>query len=195
MEERPVRADPRVPVRRLPGRAHRGSRARLLRAGDDGSVWYFGEDVYNYADGVVRDTSGTWLAGKEGPAAMIMPGAPKVGDVNRPENIPGLVFEEVAVKAVDRTMAGPQGGRSRALWSAGSSTTTGRSRTRSSRSDTASSSRRTKAMSRRLPLPCPPPRSRDPRHPSSRGSYRARMPSSPRLEASAGRRPPPPSEG
>jgi len=77
--------------------------------GDDGSVWYFGEDVYNYADGVVRDTSGTWLAGKEGPAAMIMPGAPKVGDVNRPENIPGLVFEEVAVKAVDRTMAGPQG--------------------------------------------------------------------------------------
>ena len=40
---------------------------------DDGSVWYFGEDVYNYRHGVVADTSGTWLAGKEGPAAMIMP--------------------------------------------------------------------------------------------------------------------------
>jgi len=76
---------------------------------DDGSVWYFGEDVYNYAGGVVRDTSGTWLAGKEGPAAMIMPGAPKVGDVNRLENIPGLVFEEVAVKEISKTVAGPRG--------------------------------------------------------------------------------------
>ena len=76
---------------------------------DDGSVWYFGEDVYNYADGVVRDTSGTWLAGKEGPAAMIMPGAPKVGDVHRPENIPGLVFEEVAVKETAKTVSGPRG--------------------------------------------------------------------------------------
>ena len=28
---------------------------------DDGSVWYFGEDVYNYRHGVVADTSGTWL--------------------------------------------------------------------------------------------------------------------------------------
>ena len=45
---------------------------------DDGSVWYFGEDVYNYVNGVVGDTSGTWLAGKEGPAAMIMPASPKV---------------------------------------------------------------------------------------------------------------------
>ncbi len=76
---------------------------------DDGSVWYFGEDVYNYANGVVADTSGTWLAGKEGPAAMIMPAAPKVGDVHRPENIPGLVFEEVAVKSIGTTVNGPRG--------------------------------------------------------------------------------------
>lgn len=76
---------------------------------DDGSVWYFGEDVYNDVDGVVADTSGTWLAGKEGPAAMIMPGAPKVGDVHRPENIPGLVFEEVAVKTIGTTVNGPRG--------------------------------------------------------------------------------------
>jgi hypothetical protein len=76
---------------------------------DDGSVWYFGEDVYNYEHGVIADTSGTWLAGKEGPAAMIMPAAPRAGDVNRPENIPGLVFEEVAVKKVGKTVAGPRG--------------------------------------------------------------------------------------
>ena len=76
---------------------------------DDGSVWYFGEDDYNYAAGVVADTSGTWLAGTEGPAAMIMPAAPKVGDVHGPENIPGLVVEEVAGKSIGRTVNGPRG--------------------------------------------------------------------------------------
>jgi hypothetical protein len=76
---------------------------------DDRSVWYFGEDVYNYESGAVADTSGTWLAGKEGPAAMIMPGDPKVGDVHRPENIAGLVWEEVAVKTIGKTVDGPRG--------------------------------------------------------------------------------------
>jgi hypothetical protein len=74
---------------------------------DDGSVWYFGEDVFNYRRGVVADTSGSWLAGKEGPAAMIMPAHPAPGMVYRPENIPGLVFEEVTVKSVgSRLVAG-----------------------------------------------------------------------------------------
>ncbi len=81
----------------------------LYAQADDGSVWYFGEDVYNYVDGVIEDTAGTWRAGKEGPAAMIMPGRPKVGDAHRPENIPGLVFEEVAVNKINETVAGPRG--------------------------------------------------------------------------------------
>jgi hypothetical protein len=76
---------------------------------DDGSVWYLGEDVFNYLDGEVADMEGTWLAGRDGPAAMIMPADPQVGDVYRPENIPGIVFEEVTVKLVDQTVNGPQG--------------------------------------------------------------------------------------
>ncbi len=76
---------------------------------DDGSVWYFGEDVYNYKDGIIADTSGTWLAGKEGPIAMIMPADPKVGDVFRVENIVGLVFEEITVTELGRTVPGPRG--------------------------------------------------------------------------------------
>jgi len=40
---------------------------------------------------------------------MIMPADPQVGDVYRPENIPGLVFEEVRIKAVDETVEGPRG--------------------------------------------------------------------------------------
>ncbi len=76
---------------------------------DDGSVWYFGEDVYDYADGSVVVTEGTWLAGRDGPPAMIMPGDPQVGDVFRPETVMGVVFEEVTVSAVDETFDGPFG--------------------------------------------------------------------------------------
>src|SRR4249920_300941 len=70
----------------------------LYAQADDGSVWYFGEDAYTYEHGRVVDTEGTWLAGVNGPPAMIMPGDPQVGDVYRTENIPGLVFEQVTVK-------------------------------------------------------------------------------------------------
>jgi hypothetical protein len=40
---------------------------------------------------------------------MIMPAHPHVGDVYRTENIPGLVFEEVTVEQVGRTVNGPLG--------------------------------------------------------------------------------------
>jgi len=76
---------------------------------DAGAVWYFGEDVFNYADGDLADTGGTWLAGRDGPVAMIMPANPQLGDVYRPENIPGLVFEEVTVTAVGQMVDGPYG--------------------------------------------------------------------------------------
>jgi hypothetical protein len=77
---------------------------------DDGSVWYFGEDVADYnPQGLVAFTTDSWLAGKDGPPAMIMPGDPKVGDAFRTENIPGVVFEEVTVKTLDKTVKGPPG--------------------------------------------------------------------------------------
>jgi len=92
----------------LDGRIHEVAYDFYAQA-DDGSVWYFGEDVFNFADGAIANTHGTWLAGRDGPAAMIMPADPKVGDVYRPENIPGLVFEEVTVKRVGQTLDGPLG--------------------------------------------------------------------------------------
>jgi hypothetical protein len=76
---------------------------------DDGSVWYLGEDVTNYEDGKVANHDGTWLAGKDGPGGMIMPADPQVGDVYRPENIPGLVFEEVTVMQTNLVVDGPTG--------------------------------------------------------------------------------------
>jgi hypothetical protein len=92
----------------LDGRIHEVALDWYAQA-DDGSVWYLGEDVFNYEDGVVADTEGTWMAGRDGPAAMIMPGNPQVGDVFRPENAPGFVFEEVTVTAIGQTVHGPQG--------------------------------------------------------------------------------------
>jgi len=92
----------------LDGRIHEVAYDFYAQA-DDGSVWYFGEDVFNFADGAIANTHGTWIAGRDGPAAMIMAADPKVGDVYRPENIPGLVFEEVTVKQVDQTLDGPLG--------------------------------------------------------------------------------------
>ncbi len=91
------------------GRLEEVARDRYAQA-DDGSVWYFGEDVMDYEQGTVALTEGTWLAGREGPASMIMPAHPKVGDVFRLENIPGVVFEEVNVGEVGQTVhaaAGP----------------------------------------------------------------------------------------
>jgi hypothetical protein len=76
---------------------------------DDGSVWYFGEDVANYEHGTVADHDGTWLAGKDGPPGMIMPSDPQVGDVYRSENVPGLVFEQDTVRSTTATVDGPRG--------------------------------------------------------------------------------------
>lgn len=82
----------------------------LYAQDDEGAVWYLGEDVFDYRrNGNIHTTEGTWHAGTEGPIAMIMPADPQVGDVNRPENIPGNVFEEVRVTAVDQTFNGPSG--------------------------------------------------------------------------------------
>jgi hypothetical protein len=81
----------------------------LYAQADDGSVWYFGEDVFDFRDGAIVVTEGTWLAGRDGPAAMIMPAEPQVGDVYRPENAPGFVFEEVTVRSTTESLRGPLG--------------------------------------------------------------------------------------
>jgi hypothetical protein len=81
----------------------------LYAQADDGSVWYFGEDVADFEGGAIVTKEGTWIVGKDGPAAMIMPADPKVGDAYRTENTPGIAFEQVTVTSVDRTLDGPLG--------------------------------------------------------------------------------------
>jgi hypothetical protein len=82
----------------------------LYAQADDGSVWYLGESVFDYDEaGLIFTTDGTWHAGIEGPAAMIMPSKPRIGDAHRPENIPGNVFEEVRITKLNQTYDGPSG--------------------------------------------------------------------------------------
>ncbi len=90
------------------GRIHESALDYFAQA-DDGSVWYLGEDVSNYDNGVVVNHNGTWLAGRDGPGGMIMPARPAVGDVFHSENIPGLVFEEDTVTATGLTVGTPSG--------------------------------------------------------------------------------------
>jgi hypothetical protein len=78
---------------------------------DNGDLYYFGEDVFNYEDGVVVDNHGTWLAGQDGaPPGLIMPANPVVGQVFYPENFAPLVWEEATVVSLNepsRTPLGP----------------------------------------------------------------------------------------
>ena len=90
------------------GRIHEVAIDHYAQA-DDGSVWYFGENVFNYEEGEVADTEGTWFAGRDGPAAMIMPADPRVGDVWRPENVCGIVFEEVTATETGLTVQSAHG--------------------------------------------------------------------------------------
>jgi hypothetical protein len=98
----------------LDGRIHEVAIDWYAQA-DDGSVWYFGEDVFNYEDGKVSDTNGTWIAGDQLPPAMIMPAEPRVGNVYRSENAPGIAFEQIRVESVDQRVAGPSGNISGAI--------------------------------------------------------------------------------
>ncbi len=82
----------------------------LYAQADDGSVWYFGEDVVDYAKGLAATSAGTWRVAVNGyPGAMIMPGHPRVGDAYRTENIPGVAWEQVTVKRTGKTVQGPVG--------------------------------------------------------------------------------------
>jgi hypothetical protein len=87
---------------------------------DDGTVYYFGEVVDDYEDGVVVDHEGSWLVG--GPAAgdppQTLPVAtpavfclanPEIGDVFKPEDVPGGPQETDTVRRTDRTVKVPAG--------------------------------------------------------------------------------------
>jgi hypothetical protein len=88
---------------------------------DDGTVYYFGEVVDNYVDGVIDNHGGSWLVGgptlpsdpaESGAApnpAVFMPADPQVGDVFKPEDLFPIVDETAKVVATDVDVIVPGG--------------------------------------------------------------------------------------
>ena len=76
----------------------------------DGNVWYFGEDVKNYKDGVVTDRAGSWEAGVDGALAGILMWAdPKVGSIYYQEYYKGQAEDVGEVLAKNETVTVPYG--------------------------------------------------------------------------------------
>lgn len=104
---------------------------------DSGAVWYFGEDVSTSGTAPSSTPHGTWIAGKDGNAAMIMPADPQVGMSIDLRTSLAFVFEEVTVGAIDQTLP-DRSARSRAGSLSKNSIWTAPPRTRSSGLPTAS---------------------------------------------------------
>jgi hypothetical protein len=88
---------------------------------DDGGVYYFGETVDSYEDGVIVDHEGSWLVG--GPTdpsdppetatattpGLFMPADPQVGDSFKPEDLYPIVDETGTVEHTGRIVTVPAG--------------------------------------------------------------------------------------
>lgn len=76
----------------------------------DGNVWYFGEESYEYEDGEVIGTPGSWEAGVDGAQpGVIMKAEPRPGDTYRQEYYMGEAEDMGAVAALDKTVSVPYG--------------------------------------------------------------------------------------
>jgi len=88
---------------------------------DDGTVWYFGEVVDIYENGVVVAHDGSWLVGGASlpsdpvdtatalEPGLFMPATPAVGDFFKPEDLFPLVDETVTVIKLDQKLNVPSG--------------------------------------------------------------------------------------
>lgn len=88
---------------------------------DDGTVYYFGEVVDNYENGVIVNHDGSWLvggptlasdppeAGNASDPTVFMPANPELGDVFKPEDLFPIVDETAEVVAVDVSVSTPAG--------------------------------------------------------------------------------------
>lgn len=71
----------------------------------DGTLWYFGENSVEFAQGLVISVEGSWRAGADGAKAGIqMPGAPLKGDFYRMEFLVNQAEDVARVIAVGQTV-------------------------------------------------------------------------------------------
>jgi hypothetical protein len=81
-----------------------------IAEGDDGAVYYLGEDVDEYKDGKVVGHSGAWLYGVQTKKlGVLMPAERKVGAKFKPEDVPHITWEEDEVVSLSESVAVPAG--------------------------------------------------------------------------------------
>ena len=83
---------------------------------ETGDVWYFGEDVDNYEDGMVVDHEGSWRAGVDGATpGVLMLGTPVIGARYQQENAPGVAEDRGEVVSMGEEIETPAGTFDRTL--------------------------------------------------------------------------------
>ncbi len=83
---------------------------------ETGDVWYFGEDVDDYEDGVIVGHGGAWRTGVDGAQpGVIMPGSPMVGARYYQELAPGVAEDRGEIEALDQEVTVPAGTFQRVL--------------------------------------------------------------------------------
>jgi hypothetical protein len=76
----------------------------------NGDVYYFGEAVDNYENGVIADHSGQWLAGEgENRPGVFMPASPAVGQTLQLEHAPGIAEDMATILSLTETVETPAG--------------------------------------------------------------------------------------
>ena len=74
-------------------------------AGADGTVYFVGERVDEYASGKIVNHEGAWLSGKDGAEpGVFMPADPHIGETFMLEHIPDVAMEQATVIALDQTI-------------------------------------------------------------------------------------------
>ncbi len=88
----------------LNGQLVEDTRDYLAQDGE-GNVWYFGEEVDNFENGVLKDHAGSWIAGVDGAKPGIwMKANPEVGDTYRQEYYQGQAEDMADVVSVSETV-------------------------------------------------------------------------------------------
>jgi hypothetical protein len=76
----------------------------------NGDVYYFGELVDNYVDGVLENHNGQWLAGEgDNEPGLFMPAAPQAGVTLTLEYAPGVAEDMATVLTLGATVDVPAG--------------------------------------------------------------------------------------
>jgi hypothetical protein len=77
---------------------------------DDGNVYYLGEDVDEYKNGIISGHGGAWLFGKETQKlGLLMPAHPKIGDTFKSEDAAPITWEADEVVSLSETATVPAG--------------------------------------------------------------------------------------